>query len=263
MRWNTSPIAFELAGAAVPYYTLFFLLGAALAYFTGQFLSKRGALAHEHVNALAWRLVVGILIGAHLAHLIFYEPASFIERPIRIVELGVGLASHGGALGAWWVIWRYCRKHTLDPWRVLDLCSVAALWLAPTIRVGNFFNSEIIGTPTNLPWGIVFTGAGYPQPHHPAQLYEAVIGCILIALILPWYAHRWKTTPAGRFFFAVIGAYFATRFLVEFVKDDWLLQTGFPFTMGQVLSLLWLSMTTIAAHKHHRYNASSSTQKLA
>ena len=118
-------------------------------------------------------------------------------------------------------------------------------------RIGNFINGELWGRPTDLPWGVVFPGAG-PQPRHPSQLYEAFLEGLVLFAVLWWFSARPRPAMAVSALFVLLYGLF--RFLVEFVRQpdghlgfvalNWL-------TMGQLLSLpmiligggvFWLAM---------------------
>jgi len=250
MIWNQDPIALRWGSVELPFYTLFFGAGLILAYLTGLYFSRKGAFDPVHVNALAYRLLLGILIGAHLIHLLFYEPSAIIDNPKRLLELGVGLASHGGALGAILTLYFYCYRRKLPFLRVADVCAVAALWLIPTIRLGNFFNSEIYGVNTDLPWGVTFVRAAEFAPRHPSQLYEVLFGCLLLSMVIPWYRSASRKYADGLFFWGVVLSYFSMRFVVEFSKSDrGFLGTSFPLTMGQVLSVPLIALSLWKALK--------------
>ncbi len=254
MIWDFDPFVARVGPFGLPYYTLLFGLGLLLAYATGRAFARRGAIALEHVNPLAVYLLVSIIVLAHLVHLIFYEPRAFVEQPWRLLEVGVGLASHGGALGAVVALAWFCHRKEVSLLRYADVCAVAALWLAPTIRLGNFLNSELIGTPTDLPWGVIFLRAHYLEPRHPSQLYEAMIGAALVVVFLPWATRRITTTPPGTFFHRVLLAYFTSRFLVEYVKAHQVLADTFPLSMGQLLSLPMIGWSLVWLLRHPRGN---------
>jgi prolipoprotein diacylglyceryltransferase len=112
------------------------------------------------------------------------------------------------------------------------------------IRFGNFFNSEIIGNPTDLPWGIVFKNSAYLTeaekmiPRHPSMLYESIL-CVIVLAILWVIYKKYKTSPPeGSLFGTFLVALFTGRFLIEFTKAtqaDFL--AGATFDMGQLLSI--------------------------
>ncbi|MCG8554263.1 MAG: prolipoprotein diacylglyceryl transferase [Proteobacteria bacterium] len=252
MRWDVDPIIVELGPLELRWYGLFFAFGLLLAARAYPRIFARRGLAEEHAQRLTLWLPVGMILGAHLVHLIFYEPRSFIEQPQRIIEIGKGLSSHGGALGAVVALLIYVRRRGLDLHRYLDASLIGAIWIFPWVRIGNFFNSEIYGKPTDLPWGVVFA-LRQPEARHPTQLYEALGGFALL-----WFAYWLDRNYRARLrdgatFYLLTGTYFVGRFLVEYLKAYQVLDPGLPLTMGQCLSLpvVALSAYMLLASKDH------------
>lgn len=184
-------------------------------------------------------MVLGAVLGARLGHCLFYDPAYYLSNPIEILKIWEGgLASHGGAVGMLIAMYVYA-KQTSDInflW-LLDRMTLVIALGAFFIRGGNFFNSEIIGIPTNIPWAIVFSRVD-SLPRHPAQLYEAAVYLSLFILLLFLYLkHREKLKP-GFMMGLLMVIIFGSRFLIEFVKIP---QEHFTpilnLNMGQWLSI--------------------------
>jgi phosphatidylglycerol:prolipoprotein diacylglycerol transferase len=237
MIWRVDPVWFHVGSVPVRYYTVLFVLGLGLGVVACHRHFVRRGYPVAHVRRLAVWVTVSLVVGAHLAHLLFYEPESFTTQPRRIMELGEGLASHGGVVAALAALVLFCRHHGV-PWlRYADPIAVSALWLGVTVRVGNFFNSELVGRPSDVPWAVVFAHAGLDEPRHPSQLYEAAISAALLACMGRWYrtaALRW---PDGATCALTMWLYFVTRFAVEYVKDFDAVTATPALTMGQVLSV--------------------------
>jgi len=238
MRWNVDPVLVDFGFLAIRWYGVLFAGGVLIAASVYPRLFERRGFPSGHASGSSLWMLLGMVLGAHLIHLAFYEPRSFLQNPRRIIELGYGLASHGGVLGAVLALWIYCRRKGVPFHRYADPLALSAVWVIPFIRVGNFFNSEIIGRPTDLPWGVVFLQRGYLEPRHPAQLYEAVTGVLLIALT--FRLDRKRHGPGFAFYLLTL-LYFLARFLIEFVKKHQVLDEGALLTMGQ-----WLSLPVIA-----------------
>lgn len=219
-----------------------FVLGFLL---MGQYVSKlfkQHGKDPELVSSLTTYIIIGMLIGARLGHCLFYEPDYYLSNPIDILKVWEGgLASHGGYAGVLISVWLFMRKHPeLNFFWILDLIVGPCLFVGGLIRIGNFFNSEIVGEPSNLPWAIVFQKVD-TIPRHPAQLYEA-IGYFTIAAILMWVAknkfHQW---PRGTNLALAIILSFTFRFFVEFVKDEQShLVLSNTINMGQWLSIAFV-----------------------
>ena len=201
------------------------------------------------VDRLLVYVIVATIIGARLGHIIFYEHfAYYLMRPWLIFKTWEGgLASHGAAVAiaiALVFVIRKMRKFSpkISYITLLDLVSIPTALAAVFIRIGNFFNQEILGKATTLPWAIVF---GHPingaaiVPRHPVQLYEALF-YFLVFLILYFLSKRpylfYKQGKLMGLFFIFV---FSFRFFVEFLKEkqSLLLTDTSSFLMGQYLSI--------------------------
>src|SRR5205807_1993876 len=146
---------------AIYWYSLFFALGFFLAYFLfiheiQRYLLRSNlsyeknqikSLAYKFSDKLAWYIFFGMLIGARLGHVIFYEFDYFFHHPFEIfLTRNGGLASHGGAIGVFislFLFFKYAKKPFQITWKkVLDLVAIQAALIGAFIRVGNFFNQE-------------------------------------------------------------------------------------------------------------------------
>ena len=109
-----------------------------------------------------------------------------------------GLASHGGGIGVITAVFLYCRKHSDQPFLWLcDRIYIGLMFTGFCIRLGNFFNSEIVGLPSNASWAVIFERID-SIPRHPAQLYESaayLVGFIFMCLL---YLKNKEKTPQGK-----------------------------------------------------------------
>lgn len=244
MRWNIEPIFGHLGPLELRWYSVFFVGGLLLAMVRLVRLFAQRGFPRAHAATLAWVLPLAMLVGAHFVHLAFYEPRSFWERPMRILDLGHGLASHGGALGTILGVYFFARTKKVSAHAYLDAVMIASIWLFPWVRIGNFFNSEILGRVTEVPWGVVFVRVDPDHARHPVQLYEAIAGFGLLGLA-EWMNARFaggakaaaKRLPDGALFYSLLGVYFAYRFALEFFKDTQGIDDGWSLNMGHLLSL--------------------------
>jgi phosphatidylglycerol:prolipoprotein diacylglycerol transferase len=133
-----------------------------------------------------------------------------------------------------------------------DRLAIPCVLAAALIRVGNFFNSEIIGTPSELPWAVVFAPVD-DIPRHPAMLYEAVT-YFLIFFVL--YFAYWKTRIMqfpGRVFGTALATCFLARFMIEFVKENQVpFESRLPLNMGQLLSIPFILAGVYLIHASRR-----------
>jgi prolipoprotein diacylglyceryl transferase len=236
MRWDVDPVLVEIGPLTIRWYGFFFVVGLSLSIAVLDRVFRQRDFPAKHAHALSLWIPVGMLIGAHLGHLLFYEPRALIENPRRLIEIGLGLSSHGGAAGTVLALWIFCRRKRVSFARYLDAAMIAASWTFPWVRIGNFFNSEIYGAPTTLPWGVVFARTGLPEARHPTQLYGALM-CLSVALFGLWLNRRRDRLAPGETFCAMMLAYFSARFLIEFTKIYQVMPGGSVLRMGQILSL--------------------------
>lgn len=195
------------------------------------------------IERLATYLIIGMLIGAKLGDFIFYQEWNgSLQNLLGIFAFWeAGLASHGAALGILASLWLFCHRYHLIALHVLDLVAIPIPLVGAFIRLGNFINQEILGIPTDVPWGVVFlhpVGSNAIVSRHPVQLYEACSYAALTAFLF----FLWKKEPfltrkgriTGCFFISV----FSTRFLLEFFKEE---QSAYflysQLKMGQILSI--------------------------
>lgn len=259
--WDPDPRAFTLPFVQWPilWYGIFFAVGFAVGfvifYFIFLRLLQRTSLeplaqlkkkAMWLADRLTLYIIIATIVGARLGHFLFYEsPSDYLLRPLDILFVHKGgLASHGAALGivlGTILFVRRCRACSLSWLRLLDLISVPTAFAGACIRLGNFFNQEILGTTTTVPWAVIFghpMDRSFSSPRHPVQLYEAI--CYLAIFFLLWgLTYRPKYFLAkGRLLGIFLLLTFASRFAMEFfkVEQSALLEKSF-FTMGQLLSI--------------------------
>jgi len=147
-----------------------------------------------------------------------------------------GLASHGGAIGIIVALTLFCRKNKVNFWWVSDRLVIVTALTGALIRTGNFFNSEIIGKPSDLPWAVVFARVDQVA-RHPAQLYEA-FGYFLIFILLSNLYKQGKHQKPAFLFGVFLVTVFGLRFIVEFLKENQeSFENSMTFNMGQLLSI--------------------------
>lgn len=249
-HWDPSPSLFPwnlpLLGRPILWYGLFFALGIFLAYLALLSLLRKElsqSNARKIADQLSTYLLIGILLGARLFDILFYEKLdTFLRDPFFLFRLWEGgLSSHGAVVGLMIAVFLYQKRHPhLTLLRLFDLLSIVAGITAACIRIGNFFNQEILGTPSTLPWAIVFghpADGSFPIPRHPVQLYEAVFYLLLFGMM--WrLKSRLQTWTSGRLCGLFLIAVFSFRFMIEFFKEEqsvWLHHS--PLVIGQWLSI--------------------------
>lgn len=166
--WNGSPDIFTAGSFELRWYGLFFALGFLISQQILYYIYRKEGKPESDVDTLTIYMVVATIIGARLGHVIFYQPEIIWEEPWSIFLpfefspfkfTGLqGLASHGAAIGILFAIWLYSRKKKpgQNYFQILDRIVILVALTGALIRFGNFFNSEIIGLPTDRAVGVVF-----------------------------------------------------------------------------------------------------------
>lgn len=249
ITWNVDPEIFSIGQLSIRWYGLLFATAFLSGYivFTRFLATKR--LTSEMLDQLLIYIAVGTVVGARLGHCFFYEPEYFLKNPVEILKVWKGgLASHGAAIGILLALWLYIRKHKLSFLWLIDRIVIVVALGGSFIRLGNLFNSEIYGLPTNLPWGFEFvrdqlydstTGELLATvPRHPTQLYEALSYILIFVVLFIFYRKNYTKVRDGFIFGIFMILLFSARFLIEFVKNDQVaFEAGMQFNMGQLLSL--------------------------
>lgn len=254
------PYLFQIGGFQLRYYSLAYLLGILLAYWhLSKMIKSPGApMAQRHVDDLFFYCTLGVIIGGRLGYALFYtggdtgKPSLFTHfTPEEFVSWDLlrlwdgGMSFHGGVIGVLaaitWVAWR----NKLNWLRVCDYVSVNVPIGYMLGRIANFINGELWGRATDVPWAMVFPGAG-DLPRHPSQLYQAGLEGLLLGVLL--IVLFWKTR--ARYRPGLLVGIFTVgmgigRFVNEYFREpdpqlaEFARQTG--LSMGQ-----WLSLPMIA-----------------
>jgi len=235
---DINPELFSYGPLTVRWYGMCFLIGIVLDYLILVYLFRKRGLALSYLDSLVIYLFFGLLIGARLGEILFYEPAYYLQNPSEILKIWHGgLASHGAAIGIFFSYLLWIRIHKISFSKFADILVIPMPLAAMFVRIGNFFNSEIIGTKTGTDYGVIFKKLGEDFPRHPAQLYEAFLSFIVFLVLFFTYKKYYKKVPELFFLFLYMLLYFLGRFFVEFFKDlHGPLPENFSLTMGQVLS---------------------------
>ena len=237
--WNVSPVLFKQGPIEIRWYGVLFALGFAVGLFIMRWVFQRENKPTRDLDSLLIHLVLGTLIGARLGQVIFYYPDHYFNNPWDILKIWEGgLASHGGVVGIFIALFIYQRKHKdqLYLW-LIDRLSIPIALAAAFIRLGNLFNSEILGTPTSVSWALIFDRID-SIPRHPAQLYEAIAYALIAVILLLIYKKRGAHLKPGFLMGLLLVSVFTVRFFVEFIKERQASYEGdWALSVGQLLSL--------------------------
>lgn len=238
-QWNADPILFSYGNITIGWYGLLFATGFYLGFHLMRWVYKRDNKPLASLDVLFIYMVLGAVIGARLGHCLFYDPAYYLANPLQILKIWEGgLASHGGTVGMLVAVYVYSRQTPgINFIWILDRITLPVALGSFFIRCGNFFNSEIIGIPTTVPWAVIFSRVD-SLPRHPAQLYEAAVYLMLLIILVLLYKKHGNEMKPGSMMGLLMIVIFGSRFLLEFVKIP---QESFEpiagLNMGQWLSI--------------------------
>lgn len=239
MVWDLDPAIFKLGWYELRYYSLWFAAGFVIGYYL---LSKIYAWEKkplELMDSALVHMVLGTIIGARLGHVIFYSPHWLWEDPLQVLKVWEGgLASHGGLIGILVASFIYSLRYPqINYLWFLDRVSIPSALAGSFIRIGNFFNSEIIGKPTDSSFSVVFARVD-DLARYPAQLFESIGYFVIFLILLFTYLPRKEKTPRGLLAGLFLVLIFAWRFFIEFFKErQEAFEEGWFLDMGQILSI--------------------------
>jgi phosphatidylglycerol:prolipoprotein diacylglycerol transferase len=250
---HMNPEILRIGPLAVRWYGLMYAVGFASSYLLVRHQIRHGlgkvskdqrikgkALTESFLDPLYTYLVIGLVIGARLGYVLFYDLSAYLREPLDIFAVWHGgMSFHGGMIGTLFAGYLCCRRYKVDFWSAADMVIVTAPIGLGAGRLGNFINGELYGRVTDVPWAMVFP-AGGPLPRHPSQLYEFGLEGVLLFIILWSLKDRKHASGVMAARFLILYGLF--RFILEFFREPDV-QLGFiagPFTMGQVLSVLTL-----------------------
>ncbi len=247
IHWHPSPEIFDLGFFAPRWYGLFFALAFVIGYYLTKYIFIREKARIDYIDTLLLYIFIGTIVGARLGHCLFYEPSVYLRNPFAILKIWEGgLASHGAGLGLFIALGLFIHKYKIDTLWLFDRLVIMIALSGLFIRLGNLINSEIVGMPTERPWGFVFENLNENFARHPSQLYEA-IGYLLIGLLLLWLYFR-TNAPSykGLIFGLGMMLIFAFRFAIEFTKDVQVeFERSMYLDMGQWLSIPFIILGII------------------
>ena len=237
--WDFDPILISLGSLQIHWYGVCFALAISSGYYLMSWILKKEEQNLEEFDALLYYLVVGIIVGARLGHCLFYEPELYLSNPIEIFKVWKGgLASHGAVLGLFIAVFTFSKRHPkFSFFYIFDRLSICAMPASALIRLGNFFNSEIIGNASEQPWAIIFKRRDL-IPRHPSQLYEMFTYLLIFIILFLLFLKTDLKVRKSFFTGLTLSAVFTARFFLEFYKtkqSEWADATS--LSAGQWLSI--------------------------
>lgn len=245
--WDVSPVIFQIPIGSLTFpirwYSLMFLTAFVVGIYMMYTIFRREHKSAKVFDVLPSYVILATIIGARLGHILFYNPTLYLSDPLRVFRIWEGgLASHGGYLFVILSLVLLARRYPgeVNFFWLADRCAFVGMFCAGFIRIGNFFNSEIIGLTTTVPWAVTFARVDN-FPRHPTQLYES-LGYFYIGLVF-YLIYRWKDGKIGqgRMFGAVMICGFLYRMFIERFKENHVaFEQDMFMNMGQILSVPYI-----------------------
>jgi len=239
---HIDPVIVKIGPFSLRWYGLMYILGFVSSYVLVLYQVKRKTLKIERsqIDDLLFALILGLIIGARLGYVLFYNIGFYIQNPLEIFQVWHGgMSFHGGLIGTLIAGFIVVKRQGFDFFKIADLIIPTCPVGIGLGRIGNFINGELFGKPSTLPWAMVFPQGGQ-IPRHPSQLYEAFFEGLLLFVTLWLYKDRKKRD--GDVFALFLMLYGLFRIFCEFFRAPDL-QVGYIMgilTMGQLLSFLMI-----------------------
>lgn len=252
--WDIDPVLLQLGVVQIRYYGICLLITVLGGYLLWYWQILRSGRSADCARRFLLLGLLGLLLGGRIAHLLFYDLQTVLENPLEMIFFWKGgLASHGSAAGLLLALLIFSRQQKMAFLDVADRLSFSCAWGAAWVRIGNLFNSEIIGTVTDLPWGVTFPRYDFRLPldlvplRHPVQLYEALMAAaVLVLLLLIDRRAGGEQRARGLLLYSILVLLFTGRFALEYVKEYHVLTTAdIILSAGQYLSIPFVIAGTV------------------
>lgn len=257
------PVALHIGPISIHWYGLTYLAAFALFIFLGRLrlrhppfnrLQGSGTWTFKDLEDILFFGVMGVVLGGRIGYCLFYKPGYYAAHPLEVFYVWQGgMSFHGGMLGVITSMLLFGVSRKRPFWQVADFVAPCVPTGLAAGRVGNFINGELWGrlSDPELPWGMVFRGAGN-LPRHPSQLYQFLMEGLLLFVLLWLYAR--KERKQGQVASAFLFGYGVFRFIAEFLRepDVHLMYLSLGMTMGQWLCVPMIVGGSLAWWWHGR-----------
>jgi phosphatidylglycerol---prolipoprotein diacylglyceryl transferase len=246
---NISPTIFKIGNIPITYYWSIYVIGffVALFFLLRASTKKEINTSRKQACVLMFWGILGLMVGARLFHVIFWNLDYYKTYPDRILYFWQGgMSFHGGLIGALLAILIYCKIKKINFWKVADLLGLFGIILPAFTRIANFINQEIVGTVTNVPWCFKFKYADGCR--HPVQLYASA-GRFLFFFAMLGIKKKLKRFKEGFIFWLFIFGIGLGRFILDFIRKD---TRYFDLTAGQLLSLPMIFLGVYILMKYYK-----------
>ena len=238
---NFDPVAFQIMSFEIRWYSLAYIAGIIIGWLLCKKVLIRKSDINEKFDDYITYLVIGMIIGGRLGYIIFYNFNYYINNFFDIFKVWEGgMSFHGGLIGIIVASILFSKKNNQDSFLYMDLVSLVAPIGIFFGRLANFINSELYGTPTDIPWAVTFIQVDNLS-RHPSQLYEAILEGVILFIILMYFKNKDYLKKPGLISGLFLIFYSLFRFFIEFVRvpDEQLGYLIFELSMGQIISLIF------------------------
>ena len=244
---NFDPIAFSIFSLEIRWYSLAYIVGIVVGWLLCKKIFVQKSDVNEKFDDYITYLIIGIIIGGRLGYVIFYNFNYYLNNFFDIFKIWQGgMSFHGGLIGIIIASSLFAKRNNQNVFLYLDLVSLVAPIGIFFGRLANFINSELYGTPTEIPWAVTFIQVDNIS-RHPSQLYEAILEGIILFLILVYFRNKNYLKKPGLISSLFLIYYSIFRFCVEFfrVPDEQIGYLIFELSMGQIISLIFILIGAI------------------
>lgn len=247
---NINPVMIGIGSFQIRWYGFMYLVVLSITYFLVRYRlrTERLGLSLETLERAFFWGMAGVIIGARLGYVLFYNLSYYISHPLEVVLpfqfspnfqfVGfAGMSYHGGLICLALAIFLVERREHLPAFTLADVLATTFPIGYTFGRLGNFINGELYGRVTDRWWGMYFPGDDSVQLRHPSQLYEAFFEGIVLFIIM-WSLRKRRPFPGFHTALYIMG-YGIIRFFIEFVRkpDTQLGMFWGTLSMGQVLCM--------------------------
>ena len=239
---NFDPVAFQIFSFEIRWYSLAYIIGILLGWVLCKKIFIKNLEINKKFDDYISYLIIGIIAGGRLGYIVFYNFNYYLNNILDIFKIWEGgMSFHGGLIGVICASIVFAKKNKQDYFLYTDIVALAAPIGIFFGRLANFVNSELYGTPTEVPWAVTFVQVDNLS-RHPSQLYEAVLEGIILFLILIYFRKKNYLEKPGLISALFLILYSIFRFIVEFfrVPDEQLGYLILSLSMGQIISLIFI-----------------------
>jgi len=241
---NFDPVAFSIFSLEFRWYSLAYIAGILI----GWVYCKKKLIKDQKILDLfddfITYAILGIIVGGRIGYVLFYNFEYFFNNPIEILFVwNGGMSFHGGLIGVIIASNLFSKLNKVNTFIFLDLVSLSAPIGIFFGRIANFINSELYGTPTEVPWSVKFIAVDNIN-RHPSQLYEAFLEGIVLFFMLQFILKKNFAKKTGQISCLFLVLYSFFRIITEFFRTPDL-HIGYLFfnlTLGQLISAVFLSI---------------------